>query len=289
MTAFGQLESPWPVPGSVLIYDGKCWLAAGRSSYLDGGIHVYALDPRTGGVIHKKTIYHPDPETGRMTPEVSANQMAGVLNDIPATDGANVFLRQMAVSFSDTPGRHHLYTTGGYLDPSWFNRTSWQVGQAKTSGLMVLGEDVAYGVELYGSRSRETVFKPGTKAYRLRCIPLKAPVRSSSGNKARSNRRQQGPRPRWEKNIGIRVTAMVRAADTIFVAGSPDVVDPKDPHGAWEGRKGGVLAAFAADDGRKLAEYKLAAPPVWDGMAVARSCLFISTCNGNIVCMEKRQ
>ena len=289
VTAFGQLESPWPVPGSVLVHDGKCWLAAGRSSYLDGGIHVYALDPPTGRVIRNKTIYHPDPETGRMSPEVSANQMAGVLNDIPATDGANVFLRQMAVSSSDTPGRQHLYTTGGYLDPSWFNRTFWQIGQARTSGLMVLGQDVAYGVELYGSRSSNTVFRPGSQAYRLRCIPLKAAPRSSSGNRARSNRRQQGPKPLWEQHIGIRVTAMVRAGGTIFVAGSPDVVDPKDPYGAWEGRKGGVLAAFAAGNGKKLAEYKLPAPPVWDGMAAASGRLFISTTAGDIVCMGRHQ
>jgi hypothetical protein len=79
---------------------------------------------------------------------------------------------------------------------------------------------------------------------------------------------------------------MVRAADTIFVAGSPDVVDPKDPHGAWEGRKGGILAAFAAADGKKLAEYKLPAPPVWDGMAAANGRLFISTSGGDIICME---
>ncbi len=41
---------------------------------------------------------------------------------------------------------------------------------------MVLGKDVAYGVELYTSRSRETAFAPGTEAYRLRCIPLKVPA-----------------------------------------------------------------------------------------------------------------
>ena len=74
---------------------------------------------------------------------------------------------------------------------------------------------------------------------------------------------------------------------SIFVAGSPDVVDPEDPHGAWEGRKGGILAAFAVGDGRKLAEYKLPAPPVWDGMAAAGNRLFISTMDGYVVCMGK--
>ena len=298
VTAFGQLESPWPVPGSVLVHEDKCWFAAGRSSYLDGGIRLYTIDPMTAKVLQSETLYNPDPETGRMPPETSGNLMSGLLNDIPATDGANVFIRQMKVSsrLSETSrgsssgggDGQHLYTTGGYLDASWFNRTFWQVRQARTSGLMVLGKDVAYGVEVYDSRSRETVFRPGAMAYRLRCIPLKATTHGTI-NKQAVGRRRQGPKPLWEQRVGIRITAMVRTGETIFVAGSPDVIDPKDPHGAWEGRKGGILAAFAAGDGRKLAEYKMPAPPVWDGMAAADGRLFISTSDGWIVCMGKRQ
>jgi len=287
MSAFGQLESPWPVPGSVLVHDKKCWFAAGRSSFLDGGIHVYALDPASGKVHHSETIYSPDPKTGKAAvPETSAQAMEGLLNDIPGTDGLNIFIRQMQVSGKDARGGPHLFTTGGYLDPSWFNRTFWQVGRVKTSGLMVLGKDVAYGVEVYESRSRETVFKPGANVYRLQCISLKPPARSATGKQAKPKRRQQGPKPVWEQHVGIRVTAMIRAGDTIFVAGSPDVVDPEDPHGAWEGRKGGILAAYTADDGKKLAEYALPSPPVWDGMAAAGGRLFISTIDGCIMCME---
>jgi hypothetical protein len=288
VTSFGQLESPWPVPGSVLIHDDKCWFAAGRSSYLDGGIRIYALDPMRGKVLHSETIYNPDPETGKASPETSANMIAGLLNDIPATDGSNVFIRQMKISSSSGRDGQHLFTTGGYLDPSWFNRTFWQVGQAMTSGLMVLGKNVAYGVEVYDSRSRETVFSPGTMAYRLRCLPQKVTARSGS-NKQTARRRRQGPKPLWEKRIGIRVTAMIRTGDNIFVAGSPDIVYPEDPHGTWEGRKGGILAAFASDDGEKLAEYNLPAPPVWDGMAAANDRLFISTMDGYVVCMDKKK
>jgi hypothetical protein len=289
VTAFGQLESPWPVPGSVLIHESKCWFAAGRSSYLDGGIRVYALDPITGKVARQETIYSPDPETGKMSPVTDGHSMSGLLNDIPTTDGASVFIRQMNVSSSNARDTQHLYTTGGYLDPSWFNRTFWQVGRARTSGLMVLGKDVAYGVELYASRSRETVFKPGAKAYRLRCIPLKVPARASSDKRAKAKRGRAEPKALWQQHLDIRVTAMVRAADTIFVAGAPDVVDAKDPHGAWEGRKGGVLAAFAASDGTRLGKYNLQAPPVWDGMAAAGGRLFISTGDGCIVCMGRRR
>lgn len=286
VTAFGQLESPWPVHGSVLIHNGKCWFAAGRSSYLDGGIHLYALDPATGKVLHNETIYSPEPETEKMAPEPDGQLMTGLLNDIPATDGANIFIRQMEVSSSGDQAGSHLYTTGGYLDPSWFNRTRWQVGRAQTSGLMVLGKDVAYGVEVYEGRSRETVFTPGKEAYRLGAISLKTPT--ANRKQAAVKARQQGPKFSWEQHIGIRVTAMVLAQDIIFVAGSPDIVDPKDPYGAWEGRKGAVLAAFAADDGKKIAEYELPAPPAWDGMAATRGRLFISTSDGSIICMNER-
>ncbi|MCP4257221.1 MAG: PQQ-binding-like beta-propeller repeat protein [Planctomycetes bacterium] len=288
VTSFGQLESPWPIPGSVLVHDEKCWFAAGRSSYLDGGIRIYALDPTTGKVLHSETIYNPDPETGKASPETSANLISGLLNDIPATDGTNVFIRQMKVSSSGGREGQHLFTTGGYLDPSWFNRTLWQVGQARTSGLMVMGKDVAFGVEVYDSRSREAVFSPGAMAYRLKCLPLKVTARKAREKQNINKRRQQAPKPLWEQRIGIRVTAMIRTGDTIFVAGSPDVVDAVDPHGVWEGRKGGILAAFAADDGRNLAEYKLPAPPVWDGMAAADNRLFISTTDGNVVCLNEK-
>jgi hypothetical protein len=142
-------------------------------------------------------------------------------------------------------------------------------------------------MEVYASRSRETVFKPGANVYRLQCFSLKPPTRSATGKQPKVKRRQQGPKPLWEQRLGIRVAAMIRAGDTIFVAGSPDVVDPEDPHGAWQGRKGGILAAFAAGDGKKLAEYRLPSPPAWDGMAAAGGRLFISTSEGCVVCMEK--
>ena len=46
--AYGELESAWPVNGAVLLKDGLVYFAAGRNSFLDGGIFVYALDRKTG-------------------------------------------------------------------------------------------------------------------------------------------------------------------------------------------------------------------------------------------------
>jgi outer membrane protein assembly factor BamB len=60
--SYEQLESAWPVHGSVLIDDqaGRqspvVYFAAGRSSHLDGGIFLYGLDLETGRVRHRANV-----------------------------------------------------------------------------------------------------------------------------------------------------------------------------------------------------------------------------------------
>ncbi|GAG88400.1 unnamed protein product, partial [marine sediment metagenome] len=48
LMAFEQLESVWPVHGSVLVQDGTVYCVAGRSMFLDGGMRLLRLDPETG-------------------------------------------------------------------------------------------------------------------------------------------------------------------------------------------------------------------------------------------------
>jgi hypothetical protein len=80
---------------------------------------------------------------------------------------------------------------------------------------------------------------------------------------------------------------MAVAGDVLFVAGAPDVVDPSDPLGAFEGRKGMVLCAFAAEDGRKIGECRLPSLPVWDGLAAAHGRLYLATQAGRVLCIGK--
>ena len=199
-----------------------------------------------------------------------------------STDGSNVFIRQMKVASAEGRAGRHLFSTAGYLDSSWFNRTFWNVGGVKMSGLMVSDGDSVHGVEIYPGRGTNSLFTPGARGYQLSCFSLTRPPAPVAAKGAR----RPSQKATWQQRVAIRITAMVRTADKVFVAGSPDVVDPKDPHGAWEGRKGGVLAVFNATDGSKLSEVKLDAPPVWDGMAATTGHLFISTMDGQVVCLK---
>ena len=51
-----QLESAWPVHGSILVLDDVAYSVAGRSSFLDGGLRLYALDMRSGRLLRERRI-----------------------------------------------------------------------------------------------------------------------------------------------------------------------------------------------------------------------------------------
>lgn len=59
------------------------------------------------------------------------------------------------------------------------------------------------------------------------------------------------------------------------------------PLAAQDSGKGGLLWLASARDGRKLAELKLQAPPVWDGMAAAGGRLYVSCTDGRLLCLGR--
>ncbi|MHC4744994.1 MAG: outer membrane protein assembly factor BamB family protein, partial [Planctomycetota bacterium] len=132
----GQVESAWPVHGSVLVRDGKVYLTAGRSSYLDGGIRLYALNPLTGEVLHQTTLQSSEPDTSEYGGRPF--DMEGARSDILVAGKEDIYLFQNRFDASLTPrampritklgdrqGEPHLITTDGFLDKTWFNRTCW--------------------------------------------------------------------------------------------------------------------------------------------------------------------
>ncbi|MHC4175448.1 MAG: outer membrane protein assembly factor BamB family protein, partial [Planctomycetota bacterium] len=56
---FDQVESTWPVHGSILVENDTAYFTAGRSTYLDGGIRVYGLDVVSGKILHKGLLEGP--------------------------------------------------------------------------------------------------------------------------------------------------------------------------------------------------------------------------------------
>jgi len=126
----GQLESAWPVHGSVLVHQGTLIVAAGRSSYLDGGIYLYRLDPKTGRQLSETVVHSLDPKTGDQP--AGGVDLRGVLNDILAVSSGSVFMRHLKIDFETGDdlaiGSPHLFAPMGFLDDLWWHRSYWIYG-----------------------------------------------------------------------------------------------------------------------------------------------------------------
>ena len=126
----GQLESAWPIHGSVLVNEAALVVAAGRSSYLDGGIYIYRLDPRTGRKLSETVIHSLDPKTADQPP--GGVDLRGVLNDILAVSGKSVYMRHLKIDFETGDdlriGPPHLFAPTGFLDDNWWHRSYWIFG-----------------------------------------------------------------------------------------------------------------------------------------------------------------
>ncbi len=95
----GQLESAWPVHGSVLVRGGLVYCTAGRSSYLDGGIWVDALDAGTGEVVHRDHL--DGPWTDDVEHEGRGHYLQGANSDLFVVDEAGD-LNMVHVRWDDT-------------------------------------------------------------------------------------------------------------------------------------------------------------------------------------------
>lgn len=91
--------------------------------------------------------------------------------------------------------------------------------------------------------------------------------------------------PLWKTWVKVRIRAMVKAGDNLFAAGPPDEFDEQAPLASFEGKKGSVLIALSAKDGKVLSEMKIQSQPVFDGMIAAYGNLFIALENGHLVCL----
>ncbi len=336
--SYDQIESAWPVHGSILIHDGKAYVTAGRSTYLDGGIRLYALEPTTGKIIHKGLLEGPDPfaEGGRDV----AFYILGANSDVLVSEGDFIYMRQkkltpdlkeIDVEVLSSKGAQdvglHIFSTAGLLDDSNYNRTFWMYSKRwpgfqlanqapKTGQLLVVDDEKTYAIrEFYRRNVHSTMFFPGKEGYLLFADlntnepqivgetgwrkPLEwlpqshIPREGNPGldNVSRGFGADKGigytraAPPTWRQWIKVRIRAMVKAGDTLFVAGAPDVFDPDDPYAAFEARKGAKLVAVSAKDGKELSQTPLDCPPVFDGMIAASGRLFASLRDGSVVCL----
>ena len=291
--AFGQLESAWPIHGSVLLKDDTAYFCAGRSSYLDRGLFVYGLNPVTGERLHQRQFYGPFAKNGFPAFVEQGNRseteiVKGTTADVMSSEADVLYIRHQAfrLDLEDGTAGKHLLSSAGMLERNrnhreyslvkeQFNHRKTWTSMDKTdypTGDILVSDGTDY-FSVYGMPvNRMSYFDPRRDGY-----ALLAKTKTADGWSRK-----------WNTKIPMTGKAMTLAGDVVFVAGAPLVFDEDDLAATYEGRCGGVLWAASAADGSKLAEYTLDQLPAWDAMAAAYGRLFITNGDGSIECWGGR-
>ena len=146
---FEQVESVWPIHGSVLVKDDRVYTVAGRSMFTDGGLRFLILDPDTGKKISETILDEKHPETGKNVQSVLEKlNIPSALPDILSSDGKYIYMRlqkfdltgKRAEMITPTDEENqkgegaHLFSPTGFLDDSYWHRTYWVYGKNWLSG-----------------------------------------------------------------------------------------------------------------------------------------------------------
>jgi len=303
ITVDGQLESAWPVSGSLLVIDGIAYFAAGRDSFLAGGIFLHKVDAAAGTTLEMKQLEVPEEKRNTGTAK-------GFLPDVLAAGDEAIYMRGESFSPSDLEFRKnvegpHLWSSVGFLDHNWWHRTYWQYGTSMGSGwggwhkqaqlapvgrLLVTDGSRIYG---YGRSNYDNSGGHVGIDGRFSWGPVRNPF-TFYRLFGRGLKKESKQEP-WSERISVMGQGLLLTGNTLFVAG-PDNPAEEVPHepvetdalaAAIESPEGGKLLAISPSDGSILATYELEAPPVFDGLIAADRRLYMSTADGRVICLTE--
>ncbi|UCG48843.1 MAG: PQQ-binding-like beta-propeller repeat protein [Phycisphaerales bacterium] len=289
--AYEQLESAWPVHGSVLVDDklsgrvAAVYFAAGRSSFIDRGIHLYALELKTGKVLHKTNV--------SMT-RGDGKIRQRVLPDILSLQDDTVWMRCLGVDKNLVPvkARPHLFAPRGFLDDTWWHRTYWiygteigggytywpLVGNRSPAGRLLAfdGGKLIYGYGRMAYRAGDGHVRPDmAKSYKLFAEVLNPAPAATRGEQSKRQ-------IKWTAQLPFVARSIVLTRDALLVAGGKSPTESAESHGP------GTFWIASRKDGSKKVTCALPASPVLDGMALTEEGVFVSTIDGSVVNIRER-
>ena len=262
LVSYQQVESVWPLHGSVLVYDGVAYCLAGRNMFVDGGMRLVRLDAVTGNCVGETVLDDKDPRTGKNLQTLMAGKAVPVTNaDIFSCDGQYVYMRAQKFDLkgkrvdldvavgkqSEQAGQgRHLFCPTGFLDDYWFHRSYWIFGKnageghgeypvprtrTQTGRLIVFDKSRCYS---FFAQNVGNNINPRT-SYSLYATnkDLSVPERTVEEKvdaKAKRRGKTQASAGRiqhlWElAKPELLANAMVLAGRNLFLAGPPDVAD----------------------------------------------------------------
>ncbi len=288
--AFEQLESAWPLHGNILIESGTIYAVAGRSNFLDGGLRMYLLDPKTGKVIGEKIINEINPETGRdIQEDLQTLQMPVGLPDILSASGGYVYMKsqqfdlngdrlEIGVHSGDAAANaavqagegRHLFAPMSFLDQEWFHRSYWVFGKSFSRGhngyyqaakntpggrLLVFDDEKVFGF----GRKPEYLKWTTTMEHQLFSAPIDAPEGALTAVEDKDIRRgESGAAPKGGEKGKAKAKGPATASASMIRFEIAKTLDPSgkplvvEARVKAEGREGVILARGGPSAGYAL-------------------------------------
>ncbi len=260
-----QVESSWPVHGSILIENDTAYFTAGRHAQVDGGIFFYAVNPNNGELQWCKEL------KGSFDAEDRSGNLS---NDILIYDNEQIYLKK--VSFDPKTGNKsnkkvglHSGTSGGFLTDAFtllggghemYRR--WRYINTQMSGLVLSFTDneiFGIGPEIGSNYWKFKADDP----LQVFCCTKKEGFKNVL----------------WKFMLPQNVLpkALLVTKNKVYIAGSL-----RDKNG--ENGKG-LINVYNNNDGKLTQSIPIEFTPRFDGFATVKDHLILTGKNGELVCL----
>jgi len=286
IVAHGQVESPWPVPGSVLVIDDAAYFAAGRQPLADGGILLFAVEPATGAVRWVKRL-----DTLPMNNFYACVGLEFDNFDLLHREGDHVAMSRwlfdrhtgaMVVQAGEAfarlqPGRSGVVVQRGVWTFAPRHLPRFDPSERLPRPLAVFCPGTLVGC----LKDQRTLYRRDFDAESLGQFDAKWITGWAASENFRKKTGEVWPvdrlarQTKWSAPLlrdaerGQRIAALALAGDRLLAAST-----------------GGKLHLVSLEDGRLVGQADVPAP-LWDGMAIASERVLISTAEGHVVCLGK--
>jgi outer membrane protein assembly factor BamB len=298
LVSYGQLESSFPLHGSLPIVDGIVVASAGYHGETDGGVWVWGLDARTGAIKWKRQFYNePLPwvaaterNPARTSPLLRSNggyDVSKVLNiDLPVVSGGNVRVAQIwldAQTGEPSSDGEADYMNFRELEPFFNSRTERRGGPHGGGGWTMRVGDQTIGDFRGGANKVRYVRTDGDIYTVLTNDPRKrdGKLLAIDPGKMKYNRLSEiRDFPPVSIIASDEVRALALADKRVYAAGAKTITSYTGPYPGW-------LNVTAIDAGN-TDSIDLDAAAIDNGIAIANGKLYVTCTDGTIRCFDSK-
>ena len=320
-----QVESPWPVFGAVLVYQGTAYATAGHYSAVEGGLHFWGLDPATGAVRFHQVFKGVKGPKAMILPTHWYKHEDHALNNVLCADRDRIRLYDEWGGWEFSPKNGSMIAQiGSVPQPGWprgrisagklreEDRWAWAGWDRVTVTYLLRGEVLNFEKTLEmdprtrfsGTRTQYMFFPDRdalgifmrTRGYTTRVepepwlIPTDPKIYGAHKGIFNDPKRAELKAKLWPaRQLPLRASAVtITGKETLWIAGAAARPPTPRTQPATAGPDAPArLYAISMGTGEELASWPLPAEPAFEGICAASGRLFISTQDGRLLCFGR--